>query len=149
MKVILLENVPGLGGPDDVKEVSEGHARNFLFPRHLAVAASTQSLKNVGTRQKQEATASARELKEAEQLAENIDGLEVEFNEKANEVGVLYAALNSQKIAGRLQELGYAVKKSQLVVPPIKNAGQYNIRVKLPHGLEADCRVLVVAIAKR
>ena len=83
MKVILLRSVPGLGDIDDVKEVAEGYARNFLFPKHLAVQASAKASNELVARKKKEVRQAEQDLSEQQNLAQRIDGLELEIKEKA------------------------------------------------------------------
>ena len=85
MKVILLQKVAGLGETDDVKEVSEGYARNFLFPRHLAVIASGEAMEMVRAVKQKKAKEEERDLKETQNLAAKLEGLEVNIKEKAGE----------------------------------------------------------------
>ena len=89
MKVVLLQKVTGLGNVDEIKEVAEGYARNFLFPRHLAVQASPRMLQEIENRHQREAKQAERDLHEQQQLAARIDGVEVELKEKASEGGSL------------------------------------------------------------
>lgn len=145
MKVILLHKVPGLGNTDDVKEVADGYARNFLFPRHLAVPASQRTEEYIAARHKREAKAAERELREQQDVASKIDGREVEMAERANDSGVLYAAVSPAKIAAALEKLGFMVKTEQIVGKPIKNVGAHEVKIKFAHGLEAAITVNVIA----
>ncbi len=143
MKVLILHDIPELGRTDEIKEVAEGYARNFLFPRHLAIQVSPKILEAVALRQRQKAKAAKRDLYESEQLAGKIDGLEIELKEKANKENVLYAAVTAQKVATALAERGFKVDKTQIIMNPIKEIGEYPARIKFRHGLEAEIRVLV------
>lgn len=145
MKVILLKKVPGLGDIDDVKEVAEGYARNFLFPRHLAVQASPKAMQDVEAHHKKIAKEAEQELRSEQSLAERVDGYELEIAERANEKGVLFAAVTAEVVAKALSKAGFAVDKKQLGMKPIKEVGTYGIKIKLKHGLEADVTVIVVA----
>lgn len=143
MKVILLQTVAGLGKADEVKDVAEGYARNFLFARHLAVPASTTSTRERDDRLKREAKEAEHELREAQQLAQRVDGQEVELHEKASSSGVLYAAVTEQTIADALKKKGFAVASNQIVMKPLKEAGTHSIKVKFKHGLEAKITVII------
>ena len=97
MKVILLQKVSGCGDIDEVKEVADGYARNFLFPRHLAVQASDKSILDVEARHKKQTRMAEEELHENEKLAARVDGVEIELVERANDKGLLYAAVTAAK----------------------------------------------------
>lgn len=145
MKVILLENVPSLGGTDEVKDVSEGYARNFLFPRHLAIQASPKALADMAAQQKKKTANAEAELRRQEQLVEEIDGLELEVTEKTNDQGVLYAAISPQKIIDALTKRGYTIAKSELNLPAIKTLGDHQAKIKFKHGLEAEITIRLLA----
>ncbi len=145
MKVILLENVPSLGRADEVKEVSEGYARNFLFPRNLALQASPKALADIAAQQKKKTANAEAELRRQENLVEEIDGLEIEVTEKTNDQGVLYAAISPQKIIDALTKRGYAITKNELKMPAIKSLGDHKAKIKFKHGLEAEITIRLLA----
>ncbi len=146
MKVILLENVKGLGKMDDIKDVTDGYARNFLFPNHLAVQASTQAVSVVAGRKKKAAGEAESELQQTQHLAEAVDGFELDVRAKANENDHLYAALTPAKIAELLQGQGFKVVKAHIVTEPIKTTGTHRVKIKLKHGLEAEVKIIVSAV---
>lgn len=143
MKVILLQNVAGLGRADDVKEVAEGYARNFLFPKHLAVQASTQALSERDAHRRKLAKESERELKIQETLAEKLEGREVELLEKSNDSGMLYAAVTPLKVSQALDRLGFSVAPEQIKMRPIKEVTTAEVPIKFAHGLEATITVII------
>ncbi len=143
MKVILLHKVPGVGDIDDVVEVAEGYARNFLFPNHFAVQASNQSVHQKEEQAKKKARIAERDLQEQQSLAAKLDGLEVELKEKANEIGLLYAAVGPQKISEVLNKMGFKVERKQILTPQIKSIGEHKVTVKLRHGLESEFTITV------
>lgn len=143
MKVILLQDVPGLGKADAIKEVAEGYARNFLFPKHLAVQASNQAMANLAAHQNKLAKAAEQDLHSMQQTAERLDGLEIFFKEKASEKNMLYSAINATKVADKLLAMGYMVNKKQILLEPIKAVGEFGAKVKFPHGLEAELKIIV------
>src|SRR3989338_8101064 len=120
MKVILLEKVPGLGKMDDIKDVADGYARNFLFPNHLAVQASSQGAQEVAVRRKKEASNAESELQQTQHLAEELEGFELEVTAKANERELLYAALTPVKIAELLNAKGFKLVKTNIITEPLK-----------------------------
>jgi len=146
MKVILLQDVEDLGKKYEVKEVKDGHARNFLLPNKLAKAATKQALKWL-TDQKEVIEKEAEEdLKKAQELASHLDGLEVAITVKIGEEGQLFEAINNQKIADKLKEMGFDVKKSQILLEnPIKQQGEFNVSINLAHNLEAEIKIIITA----
>ena len=145
MKVILTHNIPGIGKINDVKEVSDGYARNYLFVKNLAMPATKSLLDEMGAKQKKSAKDAERDLREQQVLAEKLSGLEIDIKEKASENGQLYAAINPQKIADALSKKGFQISKSQVMAKAIKKVGEYPVKIKFRHGLEAEIRVTVYA----
>ncbi|OGH88943.1 MAG: 50S ribosomal protein L9 [Candidatus Magasanikbacteria bacterium RIFOXYD2_FULL_36_9] len=143
MQVVLLQDVKGVGKADEIKDVSEGYARNFLFPKHLAVQALDKNIKELGERKRKESKESERELQELQGLAGRLDELEIVVKEKASETGLLYASVGPQRLAQDLQKRGFKVTKNQIQNLNIKKAGEYRVKVKLNHGLEAQITVRV------
>lgn len=145
MKVIFLQNVPGIAERDDVREVAEGYARNFLFPRKLAERADAQTLKNLEERKVRHQRERETELKEAQALAQKIEGLEIRIQAKVSDEGTLFGAISPAMIASELAKLGYAqIKKGSVVVSePIKRVGEYEITIALEHGIEANMKLIV------
>lgn len=146
MKVILLQNVPNVGKLDEVKEVSEGYARNFLFPRHLAVQASPKALKDITAHQDRLKKDTEKELQREQAVAARLDGFEIVFKEKASDKGALYAAVTPTKIADQLVAKGFAVTKDAIKVKPIKECGTFPATVAMGHGLEAHIHITVSKI---
>lgn len=149
MKVILLIDVPKLGQKSEVKNVSAGYARNYLFPRKLAAAVSSAALLELEFQNEINRKAAEKELVQTEALAQKIDGLEIEMLLKVSKEGVGYAAISAQRIAEALQGLGYKISKNQVKIKtPIKKLGEHNAAIVLPHGLEAEIKIIVVAEAE-
>jgi len=144
MKVILLAKIAGLGQPDDIKEVADGYAVNFLFPRHLAVQASEKAVKNLTVAKSKKAKLLERDLIEQQSLASRLDGLTISIKEKANEGGLFYAAIGSQKIFDALKKLDLDVEKNNIMAKAIKEAGEYDVLIKLRHGLEAKIHLIAL-----
>jgi len=145
MKVILLQKIAGLGEMDDIKEVAEGYANNYLFPRHLAVQASQQALSKLEAHKKKQAREEEHDLREQQSLAVKLDGLDLNFKERANEKGLLYSAVTARKVSEALQKIGHSVDKKQIILPQIKSVGEYKGKIKFRHGLEAEVSLTVYA----
>jgi len=144
MKVILLQDVGDLGRVDEVKEVADGYARNFLFARHLAVPASQSLIAERDTRKVRQARHAEKDLQEQQTMAERLEGYELEISAKASESGQLYAAVGPQKVAEALQNKGFNVQKNQISMKSIKEAGEHEATIKLGHGLESNITVVVI-----
>lgn len=144
MKVIFLEDVENIGKKYDVKEVKPGYARNFLIPNNLAKTATKKNLRWLEI-QKEIITKKAEEnLKEAQELASKIDGLEVPILLKVGSEGQLFESINSSKIAEKLKEMGFDVKKSHIDLKEnIKKIGEFEVKINLDHNLEAEIKVII------
>ncbi len=144
MKVILLEDVKDVGKKYDVKEVKSGHARNFLIPQGLAKPATKEALKWLAEQKKGQELVAEEDLKKVQQLASNLEGLEITINVKVGDDGQLFESINTQKIAEKLKEMGFEVKKTQInLEEPIKDLGEFPVNIGLDHNLEAEITVIV------
>jgi large subunit ribosomal protein L9 len=144
MKVILLKDVPNTGKKNDIKEVSPGFARNFLFSKGLAVTADADSLKKLELKKKADSENVANKLKETEEIIKKIDGQKIEIIVKTGNEGQLFESINKQKISEHLKEMGYDVDKDDVVLEsPIKEAGEFPIKIKFAHNLEAEVRIII------
>ena len=143
MKVILLQKVAGIGDVDDIKEVADGYARNFLFPRHLAVQASAGETTKVSDKKKKAAKEAAQDLTDQQSLADKLEGFVVEIKEKASAKGQLYAAIGPQRIVTELAKKGINLEKEQVKMQSIKESGEFQAIAKLRHGLEASFTIIV------
>lgn len=145
MKVIFLKNIPGAGQRGAVKEVADGYARNFLLPRGFARAATDLAVQRLDDEARETKKLSEENLRETQKLASKIDGAVVELQEKVSPEGTLYAAVGQKKISAALKKkLGTVISEDWLSLrKPIKECGEFEVRARLPHGLEADITVLV------
>lgn len=145
MKVILLKNVPGTGKKGEIKNVSDGYARNFLFKKGFAQPATAGLVQKIHASENKQAKKQEKELKTKQKDASRLDGAEISFEEKTSASGSLYAAISASKIARELKKrYGVDVQGKHIQIPdPIKEVGEYTITVQLKHGLEAECNVIV------
>jgi len=145
MKVILLQDIENVGKKFDVKEIADGHANNLLIPKGLAKPATKEALAWLET-QKELASKLAEEgLKKVQEVASSLDDLEVNITMKVGDEGQLFESVNAQKIADRLKEMGYAVAKNQIKLEqPIKDLGEFPVKVAFEHNLEATISVIIV-----
>ena len=147
MKVILLQNIDKLGEKYEVKEVKDGYARNFLFPKSLAKPATEKNMKWLETQKESEEKKAEEELKKAQEKAEAIDGQEITIQVKVGENNQLFESITSQKIAERLKELGFDVSKDQIVLEePIKELGESKIKIAFRHNLEAEITLIIASV---
>jgi len=145
MKVILLQDVDKIGKKHEIKEVKDGHARNFLIPKGLAKPATKEALAWLETQKEIAEKKSEEDLKKIQELASAIDGQEVTIQVKIGDQDQLFESINAQKISEKLSEAGFDVKKSQIVLPdPLKELGEFPVKIKFEHNLEAEIRVIVV-----
>jgi large subunit ribosomal protein L9 len=145
MKVILLYDVEKVGKKFEIKEATDGYARNFLFARNLAKKATPEALKWLEMQKELIAKKVEEELKNAQDLASSLDDLEVSVAVKVGEEGQLFESINAQKIAERLKEMGHEVKKSQIKLEnPLKEIGEFLVKIALDHNLEAEIRVIII-----
>ena len=144
MKVIFLQDVENVGKKNDIKNVADGYARNFLFPQKLAKLASKEVVEELEKKKKEEEKKAEENLKIAQEIVKKIDGQEFEIKEKVDEQGNLYGSVNEMKIKEALKGKGYKIKKTQIKIPqPIKEVGEHPITILFDHNLEAEIKILV------
>ena len=148
MKIILIEDVQNLGYKDDVVEVKNGYARNFLLPQKKAVLATDSALKQLAEKQKQQAQKMAKIKADAEALAEAVKAAgALEFAVKASEEGKIYGSVSNAQVAEALAAKGANVEKKQIVLDNIKVLGEYVAVAKLYRDVTVEIPVKVVAEA--
>ena len=145
MKVILLTDVKGQGKKNQVIEVSDGYAKNFLIPRKLAKAADAQSLNDVKVREESKLSRIAAEKAEAQQLGEKLRELLVKIPVSGGADGRLYGSITSKDIAEALEAQHKVTidKKKFVLASPIKAYGKYEVEVKLYPEVAGKVNVLV------
>ncbi len=146
MKVILREDIETLGKAGDIVKVADGYGRNFLIPRKLAVPADLRNLKAL-EHERRGIEARAKKLrKSAESLADSLSALSLTLAAKAGEEGKLFGAVTSRDIAEALAGAGVAVDRRQILLEePIKQVGDYKVKVKAGGSLVPEVSVSVVA----
>ncbi|MBM3259430.1 MAG: 50S ribosomal protein L9 [Candidatus Sericytochromatia bacterium] len=147
MKVILIKDVKGVGKAGETVEANDGYARNFLFPRKLAVEATDGALKHQADLKKTEAVRAARVKAAAEEVAKRLEGVEVRLEAKAGSEHRLYGAITSKEIATALKaQTGIELDKRKLELEePIKALGHFRLVARLHPEVSAAVRVHVVA----
>jgi len=145
MRVILLQDIENVGKKYEIKEVKNGYARNFLIPNGLVKQTTKESLKWVKVQKEIEIKKSEEALKKVQEMASAVDGQEISISVKIGEEGQLFESITDQKIFEKLKELGFEIKKSQIDLPePIKELGEFPVKIKFEHNLEAEIKVIIV-----
>ena len=145
MKVIFLADILGTGKKGAIKDVSDGYARNFLLPKHLAKPASDGAIEELKSHEAKVKREVQDELRRFQHDAARLDGQEVYLVEKTTVDGVLYAAVSSTKIAAAIkQHIGLVINPKHIHTPqPIKRVGSHTAMISFPHGLEAEITVTI------
>jgi len=147
MQVILLSDVKGLGKANDVVNVSDGYARNFLFKKKLAKETSASNLNEVKLQTGAKAEHERRALIAAQELKGKLDGQTFTIKAKGGEGGKLYGAVTAADIAESLTSAGFEIDKKQVVLSgPIKAAGVFSARIKLHPKVSAEVNVDVTTV---
>jgi large subunit ribosomal protein L9 len=139
-KLILTENVPGLGAEADVVKVRRGYARNYLLPRGKAYEVTPAALRQLDALKQKRAEREARELNEAEELSRRIGKLRLTFTLATGETGKAFGSVTAQDIVDRLKtELGAEIDRHKVILErPIKDTGEHQVAIKLHHDVTAQ-----------
>ena len=139
-KIILTDNVPGLGAEADIVKVRRGYARNYLLPQGKAHEVTPASLRQLENLKKKRAEREARELNEAEELARRINKLRVIFKLETGETGKAFGSVTAQDIVTRLKnEIGEEIDRHKIHLEhPIKTTGEHEVAVKLHHDVTVN-----------
>ena len=151
MKVILKENVDDLGYVGDVIEVNRGYARNYLFPRGLAIEYTSGNLKSIEHLKKKEWEKRNREIVEAQQLAEKINKITLTFQVKAGKDGKLFGSVTHKDIAESLAaNHGIEIDRKKIDHnEPLKKIGDYQVSVRLHKEVNASLHIKIVPEAEK
>ncbi len=146
MKVIFNVDVKGQGKKGEMKEVSDGYARNYLLPRKLASEATADNINTMKLKEKAKAALIAKEKAEAEENAKRLSAITVTIRAKAGGAGKLFGSVTSQEISDALREQhGINIEKNKIVqAEPIKTFGSYTVKAKLGYEISGSVNVLVV-----
>lgn len=138
MKIILLQNIKGFGKIGDVKNVSDGHARNFLLPKKLAKIASENALKEIGTLTQQREVMDLKDKESAEKAVAVLATANIEFKKKASQTGTLFSSVTKHEIAVELTKFtGMKIDADMIDLggqgEHIKHIGEHVITLDLEH----------------
>lgn len=145
MKVILTADVKGQGKKGDMKEVSDGYARNYLLPRKLAVEANADNMNALRLKEKARAAQVAAEKAKALENAKQLESLVVRIRARAGSNGKLFGSITSKEISEELaRQHGIEIEKQKIVqTEPIKNFGSYEVKCKFGYEISGTVHVMV------
>lgn len=145
MKVIFTQNVAGVAKQNDIKEVSDGYASNFLFPKKLAKIATPKAIQEAETK-KANAIATKEELKKnAKAIGEKLEGQKFTFTEKAGEKGNLYGAITEKNLIEKIKtEAKVELEKKNIKMEKhIKELGEFDVEIKISKDVSAKIKIIV------
>ena len=147
MKVILKDNIKGVGKKDEVINASDGYARNYLFPKKLAVEANNENMAKLNNKKEAASYKKDVEKQKAEELAKKIKGIMLKIKVKAGENGKIFGGVTSKEISENLQQqYNMAIDKKKIELKEtIKTLGSFNVSIKLFEGVIAGLKVEVIS----
>lgn len=146
MKLILKDNVAGLGFKDDVVEVKDGYGRNYLIPQGLAIVATKSALKQHDEIMKQRAHKLAKIKEDAENAAKALEGVSLVIPTKISETGTIFGSVNAAHIVEHLAKLGHDIDRKIVEIKvPVKEAGKYNAVIRFHKEVAVDLPFEVVS----
>lgn len=143
MKVILQQDVKDVGKVGDLVNVASGYARNFLFPRKLAVEATEKRVNEYDHLKKVAEVRKKKAIGQRKELVEKLQGLTLTFKMEAADTDKIFGSVTNKDVSDQLEEKGFMVDRRDIHVEPIKVLGQHEARVKLGEGLEANLTLVV------
>jgi large subunit ribosomal protein L9 len=146
MKVILTEEIRGLGTRGDLVTVKDGYARNYLIPKNLAQEATKSNLNAIEHQRRKWALLAQEEKTAAQKQADRVKGVKIQIEKRVGEHGHLFGSVTANEIADALAEKGIEVDKRRIELgSPIKNIGLHDVEVRLHRDVTAQIQVEVVA----
>lgn len=148
MEIILKQDITGLGYKNDLLKVKDGYARNYLIPKGIAIIATASEKKQLGELKKQQSFKEEKIRKEAEAIAELLNGIELKVGVKAGTSGKIFGSVNNIVVANAIQEqknIEVDRKTVLLADDHIKEVGKYKAKIKLHKDVEAEIELDVVA----
>ena len=144
--VILTDEILKLGLKGDVVRVAPGYARNYLYPKQLAIPATAANKSQIGQMRAAADREAARLRGDAEKLAEVLSGLTIRIVARAGEADQLFGSVTSRDIAAEIEKLGYAVDRHKILVDrPIRMVGEHDVKVHLHRDIDLPIKVRVLA----
>ncbi len=148
MKVLLIKDVPNLGKAGEVKDVKDGYAKNFLIARGFAKIATKDVIEAWEKEQQKRKEMEAKEIEELKKIKEKIESITLTIRHKAGANGALFGAITNKEVSEELKkQFGIEIDKKHIDIhPPIKQTGEYDIDIKLGHGIHATLKLIVEAV---
>jgi large subunit ribosomal protein L9 len=145
MEVVLLKDVRRLGKAGEVRNVSDGYARNYLIPQGLAAPASASAVREAQEKAESKARRAAREKVQAQSLADSLDGLSLSMRARAGDTGRLYGSITAGDLAAEIQRrTGKTVDRRKIALEePIRNLGAYQVPIRFSADVSAEIKVTV------
>jgi large subunit ribosomal protein L9 len=145
MKVILLEDVKGQGHKNQLKDVSDGYARNFLFPRKLAVAATPAMIRSLETKRAESEHESEETVKRLETLARELSTRTIEFKLKTDDKGSVFGSVKHDMIEKAIREHHLTTKDrvEAVLEHPLKELGDHDVLLRFAKGITAKIKVRI------
>jgi len=146
MKVLLIKSVEDLGLGGDIVEVADGYARNYLFPRNLALKASPSAVKSSEIYRARAISEQARISAEANQLSEKLNGFTVEIRSASDDTGHLYGSVTERHICEVIKGAGFDIEIEQILLSEhLKDTGEYTIPVKIYGDIRSEITVSIIS----
>lgn len=143
MKLILLQDVKKVGKKDEVVEVSDGYAKNFLLKQNLAIEVTKSSNKQLKIQKENEKIQHDIDVANAEKLKIELESKEFEFHLKAGKGGSVFGSVSSKQILKKLQDEGYKVNKKMILSEPISHLGYDRVKLQLHKEVVAEIKILI------
>lgn len=144
--ILLVKQVSHLGSEGEQKKVKAGYARNFLFPRGMAIPVTSSNKKQIAALQARKLAREAKELDEAKALEARINKLSIALPVKTGDNGKMFGAITAQDLIARIHEEGINIEKKQIsLTAPIKTLGKHTVSIKLHHDVAAELSFEVVS----
>lgn len=145
MEVILIQDVANLGYKNDIVKVRDGFGRNYLIPNQFAVIANDSNRKQLAENLKQQAHKLAKQLADAQALAEKLAATVITLPAKANEDGKIFGSITTAQVAEALKEQGFDIDKKIITVENVKELGEALAIAKLHREVKAQIKLNIVA----
>ena len=148
MKVIFLQDVSNAAKAGEIKEVADGYGRNFLIPQKLALLAEPSAMNTIESQLKTNARSQARSENELAELAQQLDGTEINLNARVGTKDRLYGSITSSDIASELNNAtGLVIDKRKIeLAEPIRQSGSYEVAIRLAQDVIPKVKVIVTAV---
>ena len=147
MEIILIQDIDTLGSKDDIVNVKDGYARNFLIPKKKAIVATPSAKKILAENIKQRAHKEAKLKEEALKIAEKLANKQIKIGAKTSSLGKIFGSVNTIQLAEAINKKGFELDRKQIILPEdhIKEVGTYTVKIKLHKEVIVDLEFEVVA----